>query len=43
VPANGATNPPDEDPVTDDLGQTQTEIKNKIEKKRWNKTGTEEE
>ena len=44
VPAEGATNPPVEDPKTDDPGQTTSRNKkNKIGKKRWNTTGTDEE
>jgi len=43
VPADGATNPPDEDPKTDDPGQTPSRNKKiKLEKIRWNTTGTDE-
>ena len=44
VPADGATNPPDEDPNTDDPGQTPFRNKKiNLKKKRWNTTGTDEE
>jgi hypothetical protein len=44
VPADGATNPPNEDTKTDDLRQNPSRNKKgKIGKKRWNATGTDEE
>jgi len=44
VPADSATNPPDEDPKTDDPGQTPSRNKKiKLEKKRCNTTETDEE
>ena len=44
VPADGATNPPDEELKTDDPGQAPSRNKKiKLEKKRRNTTGTDEE
>ena len=43
MPADGATNPPDENPKTDDPGQTPSRNRKiNMEKKRWNTTGTDE-
>jgi len=40
VPADGANNLPDEDPRTEDPGQTPSRNKKiKLKKKRWNTTG----
>jgi len=44
VPADSATNPPDEDPKTDDPAQTPSRNKKiKLEKKSWNTKETDEE